>query len=143
MARYKYRWFDKLGTLFIVCIQAVPAAVYFLYIQLYGTQALGVGLLFQIDDPKYWILPVVSMSLNNIAFYGMWLRRYMVDESNKDYVKLARAKGMSEGGVMFPKRLCSAGPVHTDRIFKPAHRPHLYRILIQHSGNGRPAGHGD
>ena len=23
----------------------------------------------------------------------MWLRRYMVDESNKDYVKLARAKG--------------------------------------------------
>ena len=101
MARYKYRWFDKLGTLFIVCIQAVPAAVYFLYIQLYGTQALGVGLLFQIDDPKYWILPVVSMSLNNIAFYGMWLRRYMVDESNKDYVKLARAKGMSEGGVMF------------------------------------------
>ena len=25
----------------------------------------------------------------------------MVDESNKDYVKLARAKGMSEGGVMF------------------------------------------
>lgn len=101
MARYKYRWFDKFGTLFIVCIQAVPAAVYFLYIQLYGTQALGVGLLFQIDDPKYWILPVVSMSLNNIAFYGMWLRRYMVDESNKDYVKLGKAKGMSEGGVMF------------------------------------------
>ncbi|MGL6216618.1 MAG: ABC transporter permease [Lacrimispora sphenoides] len=101
MARYKYRWFDKIGTLFIVCIQAVPAAVYFLYIQLYGTKLMGVGLLFQINDPKYWVLPVVSMSLGNIAFYGMWLRRYMVDESNKDYVKLAKAKGMSEGGVMF------------------------------------------
>ena len=101
MARYKYRWFDKLGTLFIVCIQAVPAAVYFLYIQLYGTQALGVGLLFQIDDPKYWILPVVSMSLNNIAFYGMWLRRYMVDESNKDYVKLARLAGAGHLRIMF------------------------------------------
>lgn len=101
MARYKLRWFDKLGTLFIVCIQAVPAAVYFLFIQLYGTQLLNVGLLFRMDDPKYWILPVVSMSLNNIAFYGMWLRRYMVDESNKDYVVLAKAKGVSEGGVMF------------------------------------------
>lgn len=100
MARYKYRWFDKIGTFFIVCIQAVPAAVYFLYIQLYGTQLLGVGLLFKIDDPKYWILPVFSMSLGNIAFYGMWLRRYMVDESNKDYVKLAKAKGMSEGNIM-------------------------------------------
>ncbi len=101
MARYKYRWFDKLGTLFIVCIQAVPAAVYFLYIQLYGTQLVNVGLLFQMDDPKYWVLPVLSMSLANTAFYGMWLRRYMVDESNKDYVKLAKAKGVSEGGVMF------------------------------------------
>lgn len=101
MARFRYRWFDKIGTMFIVCIQAVPAAVYFLYIQLYGTTALDVGLLFKIDDPKYWILPVISMSLNNIAFYGMWLRRYMVDESNKDYVRLAKAKGLSEGKVMF------------------------------------------
>ena len=101
MARYKNRFFDKLGTLFIVCIQAVPAAVYYLYIQLYGTQLLNVGLLFDINNPKYWILPVLSMSLGNTAFYGMWLRRYMVDESNKDYVKLAKAKGMSEGGVMF------------------------------------------
>ena len=101
MARYQYRWFDKIGTFFIVCIQAVPAAVYFLYIQLYGTQLFHVGLLFQIDDPNYWILPVISMSLGNIAFYGMWLRRYMIDESNKDYVRLAKAKGLSEGNVMF------------------------------------------
>lgn len=101
MARYQYRLFDKISTFFIVCIQAVPAAVYFLYIQLYGTQLFHVGLLFEIDDPKYWILPVISMSLGNIAFYGMWLRRYMIDESNKDYVKLAKAKGLSEGKVMF------------------------------------------
>ena len=41
------------------------------------------------------------MSLGNIAYYGMWLRRYMVDESNKDYVRLAQAKGVSENGIMF------------------------------------------
>lgn len=101
MARYQYRWPDRLGTLFIVCIQAVPAAVYYLYLQLYGTTLLQVGLLFQMENPKYWILPVFSMSLGNIAFYGMWLRRYMVDESNRDYVKLAKAKGFSEGEIMF------------------------------------------
>ncbi|WP_313346825.1 ABC transporter permease [Lacrimispora sp.] len=101
MARYQYRWPDRLGTLFIVCIQAVPAAVYYLYLQLYGTNLLQVGLLFKMEEPKYWILPVFSMSLGNIAFYGMWLRRYMVDESNRDYVKLAKAKGLSEGEIMF------------------------------------------
>ena len=31
----------------------------------------------------------------------MWLRRYMVDESTKDYVMLARIKGASEGRIMF------------------------------------------
>ncbi|WP_143322204.1 ABC transporter permease [Clostridium sp. HBUAS56010] len=100
MARFQHGLADRIGTLFIVCIQAVPATVYFLYIQLYGTSILKVGLLFQIDDPRYWILPILSMSLGNIAFYGMWLRRYMVDESNRDYVKLAKAKGLSENQII-------------------------------------------
>ena len=47
MGQYKGRWPDKLGTALIVLIQAVPAAVYFLYIQMYGTAAVGVGLLPQ------------------------------------------------------------------------------------------------
>ena len=99
MGRYKNRLPDKLGTAVIVLIQAMPAAVYFLYIQMYGTTALGVGLLFNAADWRYWVLPVCSMSLANLAFYAMWLRRYMVDESNKDYVRLARAKGVSETNI--------------------------------------------
>ena len=43
---------------------------------------------------------VISMSLGNIAAYAMWMRRYMVDEMNSDYVKLARAKGVSEKNIM-------------------------------------------
>ena len=51
-------------------------------------------MLFDRNNWHNWILPVFSMSLGNIAYYAMWLRRYMVDEMNKDYVKLARAKGV-------------------------------------------------
>lgn len=102
MARNKGKIFDKVGTLFIVLIQAVPAAVYFLFINLYGTDLLNVPLAkFDVNNIKCWILPVFSMSLGNIAYYGMWLRRYMVDESTKDYVQLARAKGLSENRIMF------------------------------------------
>lgn len=57
--------------------------------------------MFDANNWKSWILPVLSMSLGNIAYYGMWLRRYMVDESNKDYVCLAKAKGVSGNSVMF------------------------------------------
>ena len=56
---------------------------------------------FGIDTWKCWILPVLSMSLGNTAYYAMWLRRYMVDESQKDYVMLARIKGADENRIMF------------------------------------------
>ncbi len=101
MARYKGKFFDKFGTLFIVFVQAVPAAVYYLFFQLYGTLLLDIPLLFDPSNWKSWILPVISMALGNIAYYGMWLRRYMVDEANKDYVRLARAKGASGNTIMF------------------------------------------
>ncbi len=67
MARYKGKWFDKFGTIFIVFIQAVPAAVYYLFIQMYGTTILGIPLLFDAGTWKSWILPVFSMSLGNVA----------------------------------------------------------------------------
>ncbi len=101
MAKYKGKFVDNLGAGFIVLIQAVPAAVYYLFIQLFGTELLGISLLFDASKPVTWILPVFSMSLGNIAYYAMWLRRYMVDESKKDYIMLARIKGADEGRIMF------------------------------------------
>ena len=92
---------EKIGTIFIVVIQAVPSAVYYLFIQLYGTDLFGLPTLFNKNNYATWILPVVSLALGNIAYYAMWLRRYMTDEINKDYVQLAKAKGVSSSGIMF------------------------------------------
>lgn len=100
MARAKGKFWDKFGTAFIVFVQAVPAAVYYLFIQVFGNQNLHLSMLFNLNDYSTWILPVISMSLGNIAYYAMWLRRYMVDEINKDYVKLARVKGVPQKKIM-------------------------------------------
>ena len=100
MARSKGKFWDKLGTVYIVFINAVPAAVYYIFIQLYGTGILKIPMLFDQNDYATWILPVFSMSLGSTASYAMWLRRYMVDEMNKDYVRLARAKGVSDKKIM-------------------------------------------
>lgn len=100
MARSKNSLLDKLGTGYIVFINAVPAAVYYLVIQLYVTNTLKLPILFDKNNFVSWILPAISMSLGNIAGYAMWMRRYMVDELNSDYVKLARAKGLSEKNIM-------------------------------------------
>ena len=100
MARSKGKFWDKMGTIYIVFINAVPAAVYYIFIQMYGTSALAIPMLFDQENLVTWILPVVSMSLGSTASYAMWLRRYMVDEMNKDYVRLARAKGVAEKKIM-------------------------------------------
>ncbi len=99
-ARDKGRFWDKTWTGYIVFINAVPAAVYLLFIQLYVTQIARLPILFDRDKPISWILPAISMSLGGIAGYAMWMRRYMVDELNKDYIRLARAKGMSSTAIM-------------------------------------------
>jgi oligopeptide transport system permease protein len=100
MARTKGKFWDKVGTLYIVFINAVPAAVYYLFIQLYGSKLPGLTILFKPNNPASWLLPVISMSLGSTAGYAMWMRRYMVDELNKDYIKLARAKGMKNSDIM-------------------------------------------
>lgn len=100
MARFKGKFMDSLGSAYVVLIKAVPAAVYFLFLQLYVSSALKVPMLFDDRKPISWILPAVCMSLGGIATYAMWIRRYMVDELNKDYIKLARAKGLKNSLVM-------------------------------------------
>lgn len=102
--RTRFKIGDKLGTLFIVVIQAMPSAVYHILIQFIGSQSafgksIGLKMLIDMDSPITYILPVISLSIGNIAYYAMWLRRYMVDESNKDYIRLARAKGVSSGAI--------------------------------------------
>ena len=38
--------------------------------------------------------------MGSIAWYALWTRRYMIDELNKDYIKLARVKGMETKKIM-------------------------------------------
>ncbi|MCE1195504.1 ABC transporter permease [bacterium] len=100
MARRKGQALDKAGTAYIVLINAMPSAVYLLFIQLYGTSLFSLPILFDKYRPNSWILPAISLSLGGIAGYAMWIRRYMVDELNKDYIKLAKAKGLPEKLIM-------------------------------------------
>ena len=101
MSRSKGNLADKLGTGFIVLLNAVPMVVFYLFIQIYGSRATGMPMLFSRSDPRTWILPVICLSLANIANYAMWMRRYMVDQLNSDYVKLATAKGISRREILY------------------------------------------
>ena len=66
-----------------------------------GSRSLALPMLYSRSNPPSWILPILCLSLANIAEYAMWMRRYMVDQLNSDYVKLAMAKGVSRRDIMY------------------------------------------
>lgn len=101
MARFKGKAPDLVGNGYVVFINAVPAAVYYLFIQLYITDVLDLPILYEEGNLISCIIPAISMSLSGIASYAMWIRRYMLDQMNRDYIRFAQAKGVSSRRLMF------------------------------------------
>lgn len=100
MARSKGKFWDKLGTGYILIINAIPSIVYYLFFQVTISGLFHIPMLFSVKNPVTWILPLICMSLGGIASNAMWIRRYMVDELNKDYIMLAKAKGLKSTQIM-------------------------------------------
>ena len=100
MARRKDGVVDKLGTIYIIFIMAVPSLAYIFMFQSIGG-AIGLPTTFSLVNPTtlMWILPIISLALPSIANLMKWMRRYMIDQRNSDYVKFARAGGLSEGEI--------------------------------------------
>ncbi len=100
MANQKDKFIDKLGTFYIIFIMAVPSLGYIFLFKAIGGMA-GLPTVFDMQNPTWvmYILPIVSLALPSIANLMKWLRRYMIDQANADYVKFARSGGLSEGEI--------------------------------------------
>ena len=100
MALNKDKFIDKLGTFYIVFIMAVPSLGYIFMFKAIGGE-LGLPTTFDMENPSaiMFILPIVSLALPSVAGLMKWLRRYMIDQMNSDYVKFARSGGLSEGEI--------------------------------------------
>ena len=97
----KDRFLDHVGTAYTIFVNAVPSLVSYSLILAFGAKVLGLPSLYSTRNPSETsILPIVCLSLASIASYALWTRRYIVDEMNKDYIKLARVKGTSSAGIM-------------------------------------------
>lgn len=135
MARKKDKLIDKIGTVYIVFILAVPSLAYIFMFKAIGGK-MGMPTSFNMDGETklMYLLPIISLALPSIAGLVKWLRRYMIDQMNSDYVKFARAGGLSEGEI-FRKHIlknaaipiihgipgsilgCLVGAIITERVY--------------------------
>ena len=101
-ARFKNGVFDNIGTGYTVFVNAVPHLVSYSLVLVFGARVLKLPSMYSTRNVTVSsIMPVACLALTVIASYALWTRRYMVDELNKDYIKLAKIKGMSSQSIMF------------------------------------------
>ena len=127
-ARYKDGVFDHVGTAYTVFVNAVPHLVSYSLILIIGNQVFGLPAVYSSrDEMRSLILPVICLAMGSIAGYMLWMRRYMVDELNKDYIRLAKLKGLSSTKIMFRHVLRNA--------FVPLAQYLPYSILLTVGGS--------
>ncbi|MBQ8160997.1 MAG: ABC transporter permease [Clostridia bacterium] len=101
-ARFKDGVLDHIGTGYTVFVNAVPHLVTYSLVLAFGARVLGLPSMYSARKlPLSMYLPIFCLSIGSTAYYMLWTRRYMVDELNKDYIRLAKLKGLSTRKVMF------------------------------------------
>ena len=98
MARKKDKLVDKIGTFYIVFILAVPSLAYIFLFKAIGGSVFNLPTTFDLESTSklMYVLPIVSLALPAAGGTMKWLRRYMIDQMNSDYVKFARSGGLTE-----------------------------------------------
>jgi peptide/nickel transport system permease protein len=107
-ALYAGRWLDRLLTILAMIGISVPIFWVGALLLYYLTSKVELfppgGYVPLTKDPVEWlthmILPWFALSILFIGFYSRLLRSNILDTMNEDYVRTARAKGLSERRVL-------------------------------------------
>ena len=98
MARFKNTLFDSVSTGILTFLLSLPTIALVYIIRLIGSE-IGLPDSFPIlgaGDWRSYVLPSVILGLLSTPGLAIWIRRYMIDLQSQDFVRFARAKGLSE-----------------------------------------------
>ena len=61
---------------------------------------------FGLDSWKSYILPVIAMGGYSVSYLARLMRSSLLEVMGQDYIRTARAKGLTDGGWPFDRQLC-------------------------------------
>ncbi|HEY0429498.1 MAG TPA: ABC transporter permease [Pyrinomonadaceae bacterium] len=92
---------DYLGTSVSIFCLVIPGFVFAIVLQVIFSVWLGWLPTGGWSSPKHWIMPVLANSLAPILVLQRYTRASMKDAMKANYVRTARAKGLSRTRIMF------------------------------------------
>jgi peptide/nickel transport system permease protein len=105
MAFFRSSYLDLSGVIFCIILMSISSMFYIIGGQYLLGKILRLvpisGYDYGWNSIKFVILPVIVAVVGGLGAGGRWYRTLFLEEMNKDYVKTARAKGLSEVRVLF------------------------------------------
>jgi peptide/nickel transport system permease protein len=123
-ARFRGRIVDQLSTIFVLIGTSLPTfltgllLVVFVVIRWHLIPFPSGNYTPFVENPFEWaqilFLPWLTLAFAYAALYTRFVRSSVIDTSNEDYIRTARAKGLSEGVILGKHTLRSAlAPIAT------------------------------
>ena len=100
MAKYQNGIFDRIGKGYIMIIDAIPGVAYYYIWMAILCNLIRLPFQYDASNVLSYLPAILTMGITGMSGIGLWVRRYMVDEFNSDYVKFARSKGLKENRIM-------------------------------------------
>lgn len=105
MAFFRATYLDLTGVLFCIILMSISTLFYIIGGQFLLGKVLRLmpisGYDSGLQSIKFVMLPIIVAVIGGLGAGGRWYRTLFLEEMNKDYVKTARAKGLSESKVLF------------------------------------------
>ena len=119
---FRATYIDYIGVIFCVALMSISSLFYIIGGQYLISKLLHLvpisGYAQGYEAIKFLILPVIISVIYGIGSGTRWYRSLFLEEIEKDYVKTARSKGLSEISVLF------------DHVFKNTLIPILTGIVV-------------
>lgn len=107
-AYYHNTWLDFLATFLAVLGRSIPTIALAPLLILFFGQTLKWLPIARFDTPAHRILPTLALGLGMAALIARLARSSMLQVIREDYIRTARAKGLSEWTVIFVHALRNA-----------------------------------
>lgn len=102
------KWIDNFIMFFATLGIAIPSFVTATVLMHYFGVVLNILPTFGLDSPKHYILPVTALAFYPTAYISRLIRSSMLDVLGQDYMRTARAKGLSQFVSLFKHALRNA-----------------------------------
>lgn len=102
MAQYSGKLLDSVSTSVLTFLIAMPS-VAFIFVFRFFLSLIGLPDLFTTygaQDFRSYLAPALSLGVLGAPSMAVWIRRYLIDQKLSDYVRFARAKGLTEREIM-------------------------------------------